>query len=101
MHDGRALALVPEPMARVLLAELLARGVRVEPHEAVAVAQQLIQRGAAAPSPYNVRVSTDGFADCAGCDTTPGVFEMAIFLQMLLPPNRIGVPGGLRYTIAR
>ena len=88
-------------MARVLLAELLARGVRVEPHEAVAVAQHLIQRGAAAPSPHNVRVSTDGFAECAGCDTTPAVYEMAIFLQSLLPPNRVGVPGGLRYTIAR
>jgi hypothetical protein len=88
-------------MARVLLAELLARGVRVEPHEAVAVAQQLIQRGAAAPSPHNVRVSTDGFADCAGCDATPGVYEMAIFLQALLPSNRVGVPGGLRYAIAR
>jgi Tol biopolymer transport system component len=88
-------------MARVLLAELLARGVRVESHEAVAVAQQLIQRGAAAPSPYNVRISTDGFAECAGCDATPGVYEMAIFLQTLLPPRRVGVPGGLRYTIAR
>jgi WD40 repeat protein len=88
-------------MARVLLAELIARGVRVESHEAVAIAQQLIQRGAVAPAPHNVRLATEGIAECAGCDATPGVYEIAIFLQTLLPSERVGVPGGLRYTIAR
>jgi WD40 repeat protein/dipeptidyl peptidase IV (DPP IV)-like protein len=88
-------------MARILLAEILAQGVRLESHEAVAVAQQLIQRGAAAPAPQNVRLAADGAVECAGCDVTPGAYEMAILLQTLLPPERLGVPGGLRYAIAR
>src|SRR5689334_14636979 len=88
-------------MFRVLLAEVIARGVRLEAHEAVAIAQQLISRGAVAPSPHNVRVGADGSVECVGCDTTPAVYEMAIFLQALLPLSRVGVPGGLRYTIAR
>jgi hypothetical protein len=88
-------------MARILLAEALARGIRVEPHEAVAVSQQLMQQGAVTPAPGNVRLAADGTVECVGCDATPGVYEMAIFLQTLLPPERVGVPGGLRYAIAR
>jgi Tol biopolymer transport system component len=83
------------------LAELLARGVRVEPHEAVAVAQQLIDCGAAAPTPDTIRLHADGRIECVGRDATPGVYEIAIFLQTLLPVDRVGVPGGLRYAIAR
>jgi len=88
-------------MARILLAEALERGVRFEPHEVVAITQQLMQQGAAAPAPGNVRLSADGTAECVGCDAAPGVYEIAIFLQALLPPERVGVPGGLRYAIAR
>jgi len=88
-------------MFRVLLAELITRGVRLEPHEAVAIAQELVACGAASPLPGNVRLGADGSVECAGCEVTPGPYEIAIFLQTLLPPGRLAVPGGLRYTIAR
>ncbi len=88
-------------MSSCLLAELVGGGVRLEPHEAVAIAQQLIRRGAAAPSIHNIRLHEDGTAECIGCDATPAVYEVAILLQGLLPAERIGIPGGLRYAIAR
>ena len=88
-------------MTSVLLADLLRRCVRVEPHEAVAIAQQLIDCGGAAPSAGNVRLDGQGGVHCIGSDATPGVYELAIFLQTLLPFDRIGIPGGLRYVIAR
>jgi WD40 repeat protein len=89
------------PMSTSLLVELLARGVRVEPHEAVAIAQQLIDCGAAAPAPDNIRLHADGRVECVGRDATPGAYEIAIFLQTLLAADRVAVPGGLRYAIAR
>jgi hypothetical protein len=88
-------------MPTVFLADLIADGARIEPHEAVAIAQLLIGNGAVAPSPENVQLSSDGAASCAGCDVTPAVFEIAALLQKLIPPGTPRVPGGLRYAIAR
>jgi hypothetical protein len=88
-------------MATIFLADLIGQGVRVEPHEAVAIAQLLMESGAVAPSPQNVQLSTDGTACCIGCDVTPAVFEIAGLLQHLVPPGTPGVPGALRYAIAR
>jgi hypothetical protein len=88
-------------MAIMFLADLIAQGVRIEPHEAVAIAQLLMENGAVAPSPENVQLSADGGAWCIGCDVTPAVFEIAGLLQKLIPPGTPGVPGGLRYAIAR
>ena len=80
--------------------------------EAVAIAQQLIHNlplGGDArieppfgpPSPDNVYVDDEGFVTGRGCESTPAVSEMAIFLQMLLPAGTPRVPGALRYMIAR
>src|SRR3954464_4515835 len=88
-------------MSTIFLADLIAQGVRVEPFEAVAIAQLLMENGAVAPSPGNVQLSTDGGAWCVGCDGTPAVFEIAGLLQKLIPPRTPGVPGALRYAIAR
>jgi len=88
-------------MSNIFLADLIAQGVRVEPHEAVAIAQLLMESGAVAPSAENVQLSTDGTAWCIGCDVTPAVFEIAGLLQNLVPPGTPGVPGALRYAIAR
>src|SRR5262249_11346633 len=88
-------------MACIRLADLIAQGVFIRPHEAVAMAQLLIENGAVAPQPDNVHLDTDGQAWCAGCDVTPTVFEIAGFLQRLLPPGTPCVPSALRYTIAR
>ncbi|HXI31997.1 MAG TPA: hypothetical protein VNG89_26345 [Vicinamibacterales bacterium] len=85
----------------IRLAELLAEGVHVQPHEAVAIAQLLIEGGAAAPSPENVELTGGGDAVCVGCDVTPAVFEIAVLLRTLIPPGTPGVPGALRYAIAR
>jgi hypothetical protein len=97
----------------VSIAELQQAGVTLEAGEAVAVAQQLIQTlrhrddaGVVEP-PYgpptaaNVILNADGSVSCAACGTTPAIFEIAIFLDALLPAGSAHVPGGLRYTIAR
>jgi Tol biopolymer transport system component len=88
-------------MSTILIADLIARGVHIEPYEAVAIAQLLIESGAVAPSPENVELTSAGGATCAGCDATPAVFEIAVLLHSLIPAGTPRVPGGLRYAIAR
>lgn len=95
------------------IAELLNGGLRFEADEAVAIAQQLIDRlshtDAAArvrppygpPAAANVFLNADGSIHCLGCDTPPTVSEVAILLDTLLPAGSPRVPGGLRYAIAR
>ena len=96
-------------MTAITLTALRDRGVSVEPHEAVAIVQQLIHgepragRGtAAAPpgplAPDNVILSPDGWVETA-CDATPAVSEVALVLQAACADA--SMPGGLRYTVAR
>jgi hypothetical protein len=94
------------------VAEVQHAGVTIAPEEAVAIAQQLIDalrtahRSPTAQPPYgppttsNVYLSEDGSVLCCGCETTPAVSEIAIFLQAMLPVSG-PVPGGLRYAVAR
>jgi hypothetical protein len=93
------------------ITELQDGGLTVEADEAVAIAQQLIRslretRLRSLEPPYgpptaaNVFLNEDGSVTCRGCDTAPAVFEIAIFLDALLPTSP-RVPGGLRYAIAR
>jgi hypothetical protein len=100
-------------MDRIIsIAELLERGVQIEPHEAVAIVQQLIHGSditpwsdcdlaPGPPSIDRVRLHPDGSVACVASEATPAVCEIAVFLQALLPPYKIQVPGGLRYAIAR
>ena len=91
------------------LCELLDRGVVVRAHEAVAIAQQLINdrstlpevalRGA--PSVSSVYVTSDGRAFAASGDAVASVIEVAQLLQSILPDAAGQVPGALRYAIAR
>ena len=95
------------------VAEVQDAGVTIEADEALAIAQELIaalRNGDNAhvvrppfgpPTPANVYLGADGSVICRGCESTPGVSEMAIFLQAMLPDQSVRVPGGLRYTIAR
>jgi urease accessory protein UreF len=95
------------------IAELLNGGLRFEADEAVAIAQQLIDRLGRSddtgrihppygpPDAANVFLNADGSIHCAGCDTPPTVSEVAILLDTLLPAGSPRVPGGLRYAIAR
>jgi hypothetical protein len=93
------------------IAELQSAGVRLEADDAVAIAQQLIRsfrhdEGRSVEPPFgpptaaNVFLNEDGSVTCRGCDTAPAVFDVAIFLDALLPASP-RVPGGLRYAIAR
>jgi hypothetical protein len=102
-------------MPAVLIADLLARGVRLDAPEAVAIAQQLIAQLTEAadltnepdasllgpPTPSNVFLGRDGSVFCIGCQVKPAVFEVAVLLQTLLPAGTGQVSGGVRYTIAR
>jgi len=99
-------------MKKAYVADLLRRGVVLQAHEAAAIAQQLINArpgaGAAAtkgvpgpPSPDNVQLRSDGTVVWTGADVTPAVYEIAVFLQTLLPARSPQVPGGMRYAIAR
>jgi hypothetical protein len=95
------------------LAHLRNRSVVIQPHEAVAIAQQLIHplrgtrsrrartaRRAGPPSLETVWLEADGCVT-SSCESTPAVSEIAIFLQSLLPSTTSSVPGGLRYAVAR
>jgi hypothetical protein len=92
------------------LCELLDRGVVVQAHEAVAIVQQLINKGTSAdgdelpPGPSSVtsiHLQSDGSLFTAGSDVAPSVFEAATLLKVMLPAGAGQVPGALRYTIAR
>jgi len=98
-------------MKTASVAEVQSAGVTIEPEEAVAVVQQLIdalRRGTAGPAeppygpptPATVRLADDGSVVCRACETMPAVSEVAILLQQMLPARK-GIPGGLHYTIAR
>jgi WD40 repeat protein len=88
-------------MPNIRLADLIAQGVRIEPFEAVAIAQLLVENGAVAPSPENVELCGNGDVRCVGCDVTPAVFEIGGLLHTLIPAGTPHVSGGLRYAIAR
>ena len=83
------------------LSELLDRGVVVRAHEAVAIAQQLINERSGpleaalpgAPSVSNVYVTSDGRAFAASGDAAASVFEVALLLQSMLPDAAGQVPG--------
>jgi hypothetical protein len=87
----------------------LGRRVTFQPHEAIAVAQSLIDGTPLAPleAPYGppsldtVEVREDGLAACIRSDARPAVPEIALLLEAMLPPATHGVPPGVRYAIAR
>jgi hypothetical protein len=93
----------------ISIAELQDAGVTLRADEAVAIAQKLIHEGPALPaqppfgppSAANVCLCDDGSVTCRGCEMTPTVSEIAIFVQSLLRADATHVPGGLRYAIAR
>jgi len=93
----------------ISVAELQRAGVALRAEEAVAIAQKLIHEPRPArlipplgpPSADNVNISDDGSVTCGGCEATPGVAEIAILLQSLLPEGGATASGSLRYAIAR
>jgi hypothetical protein len=93
----------------VSLADLRRAGIAIRADEAVAIALKLIHdrrllppvAPAGPPSLNSVCIGDDGSVGCRGCDATPGVAEIAILLEELLPEGARGVPGALRYIVAR
>jgi hypothetical protein len=97
-------------MNTVSIAEVLSRRVALEPHEVVAMVQQLIHQPQdervpatqpfGPPSPENIVIRADGSVVCTGCDATPSTAEAAVLLQKLLAATP-RVPGGLQSAIGR
>ena len=90
--------------------DLIRRGVQLQPHEAVALAQSVIAAlrddlnahgESGPPTIETVHIGADGAVSCPGC-ATPSVFEIGLFLDSMLPHGRgIKVPGALQYLVAR
>jgi WD40-like Beta Propeller Repeat len=89
---------------------LIRRGVQLQPHEAVALAQSVIAALAddlnahgecGPPTIETVHIGADGAVTCPGC-ATPSVFEIGLFLDSMLRHGcGIKVPGALQYLVAR
>jgi hypothetical protein len=88
-------------MLTVALSHLLARGVRLETHEAVALARELVAHPCGVPTPDNIQLGSDGSVSCISTDGEPSVASVAGLLLTLLPAGTPHVPAPLRYAIAR
>ncbi len=88
-------------MLTIALSHLLGRGVRLETHEAVAVARQLLAHPCGIPTLTNIQLGSDGSASCINTDGAPSVASIADLLLTLLPAGTPNVPAPLRYVIAR
>ena len=92
------------------IGHLIRRGVRLQPHEAVAIAQSVIaaltddlnaHAESGPPTIETVCIAADGAVSCPGC-ATPSVFEIGLFLDsMLAHGSGNKVPGALQYLVAR
>jgi len=88
-------------MLTIALSHLLARGVRLETHEAVALARELLAHPCGIPTPESIQLGYDGSASCLCTDGMPSVASVADLLLTLLPAGTPNVPAALRYAIAR
>src|SRR6185312_8053679 len=95
------LALTTDAMLVVTLSHLLGRGVRLETHEAVALARALLAQPCGVPTMENIQLDSDGSASCICADGSPSVARVAELLLTLLPGGSPNVPAPLRYAIAR
>ncbi len=88
-------------MLTIALSHLLGRGVRLETHEAVALARELLAHPCGIPTAGNIQLGSDGSASCISSDGMPSVANIANLLLTLLPAGTPNVPAPLRYAIAR
>jgi hypothetical protein len=95
--------------ARASIAEILAAGIPLTVSEAVAIARAALtfdparatgsRARSAQPLTDTIFVEADG--SIVGRHAAPTISEVALLLRSLLPAGSPGVPGGLRYAIAR
>ena len=88
-------------MLTIALSHLLGRGVRLETHEAIALARELAAHPCGIPIPENIQLGSDGSASCINTAGMPSVASVAGLLLTLLPAGTPNVPAPLRYAIAR
>jgi Tol biopolymer transport system component len=88
-------------MLTIALSHLRERGVRLETHEAVALARELLAHPCGIATADNIQLGSDGSASCISTDGTPSVASVAGLLLTLLPAGTPNVPAPLRYAIAR
>ena len=88
-------------MFTIALSHLLGCGVRLETHEAVALARELLARPCGIPTPENIQLGSDGSASSISTDGAPSVASIAELLLTLLPAGTPNVPAALRFAIAR
>ena len=98
---GLSLALTTNTMLTIALSHLLGRGVRLETHEAVALARELMAEPCGSPTPESIQLGSDGSASCTSTAGVPSVASVAGLLLTLLPDGTPNVPAPLRYAIAR
>ena len=98
---GRVLHSPTNTMLTIALSHLLGRGVRLETHEAVALARELLARPCGIPTPENIQLGSDGSASCISTSGMPSVASVADLLLTLLPAGTPNVPAPLRYAVAR
>jgi hypothetical protein len=112
LHDQDAVLIgrFDMPSARASIAELLRSGTTLTVSEAVAIARAALafdparatdsKAPSGQPLPDTIFIEADG--SIVGLHAAPpATSEVALLLQGLLPPGSPGVPGGLRYAIAR
>ena len=98
---GSCLALSTNTVLTIALSHLLGRGVRLETHEAVALARELMAYPCGIPTPQNIQLDSEGSVSCISTDGVPSVASVAHLLLTLLPAGTPNVPAPLRYAIAR
>jgi hypothetical protein len=95
---------------RVSIAELLETGIALTAVEAVAIARAALSIDGPSvdaealprvPLPDRIFVEPDGTMTCQAGGSAPTIPDVARLLRDLLPSGNPGVPGGLRYAIAR
>ena len=88
-------------MLTIALSHLLGRGVRLETHEAVALARGLLRNPCGIPTPGNIELRSDGSASCISTNGALTAASIADLLLILLPAGTPNVPAPLRYALAR
>lgn len=98
---GSCLALSINTVLTIALSDVLGHGVRLETHEAVALARELLAHPCGIATPENIQLGSDGSTSWIRSEGMLSVASVASLLETLLPPGTPSVPAPLRYTIAR
>jgi hypothetical protein len=88
-------------MLTIALSHLVQHGVRLETHEAVALAQEFLAHPCGVPTSENIQIGSDGSVSCITPGGAPSVASVAQLLMTMLPAGTPNVTAPLRFAIAR